>query len=406
MVLRFFLFIWATILVTMLAFALFIQIMGWSAPPAARYAMASELASKVLIELSQQQGMDEALADWRQISPAFEGVDVIADPRCVAAVPIATRDNRCIEIRSPQSMTLLSRTEPMWLPLLFGAMTSAIVALMISRWLSHPLRTVNEGLHELAGGKFSTRIGPRLKTSNAEVAGLIGAFDHAASRLQSLSDGRKRLFHDISHEIRSPLARLQAALSLLERRPQEHERMLNQMGADIARLDLLVGEILTLARLEQAGSDMMRESLDIIDILEPIIADANFEGQARNIKAVYHGPDKIQFIGNEELLHRGLENIVRNAVYHSPDDGKIEIKAEVTSNDIELTFCDQGPGVPEADLDNIFKPFFRIRNSNRSNGAGLGLSIAARGIAIHRGTICAHNRAGGGLSLSVHLPVD
>lgn len=404
---RFFVFIWGTILLTLLSFTALVTLMDWSAPKFAQDEIELALVRRELSEVARTGGVDAALDLWRQIAPAHDAITVAPAPDCAAPDAVQASAGRCLSVKLAASAESdLSHIQPMLVPLMLGAVISALAALVLSRWLTHPIRVVNQGLRHLAGRQLATRIRPQLAPSDRELAELVTAFDEAASQLQQFSEERQSLFHDISHEIRSPLARLRAAIGLIERHPQRAEDLLGQMSTDIGRLDHLVDEILMLARLERADTLGATERLDLLDVLEPILTDARFEGQPRNITLRYEGPDLIPATGNAELLHRSFENVIRNALTYSPDGGEVLIRARRQTGRITIEITDQGGGVAEEDLVRMFKPFVRLGDMGRAKGAGLGLAIAARGIELHGGSIRGQNRAGGGLMVVIELGVN
>ncbi|MEZ5721838.1 MAG: ATP-binding protein [Paracoccaceae bacterium] len=405
MILRFFGFIWGAILLTLVGFALLISLLDWKAPDSALRLVEQDILRRELTEVVTQSGLNAGLETWARISGAHPGIAVSPDPDCTSADPIRAPEGTClavIDTAGPPPVWV--RIQAMLLPLAVGAVISALGAIGLSRWLTRPIRTVNRGLQTIAGGELSARIGEDLKTSNREFAALGRAFDHAASRLEELTESRQRLFHDISHEIRSPLARLRAAIGLMEVNPERTGPMLTRMEADIERLDHLVDEILTLARFERSAGGPATRALDLLDIVEPIVADANFEGQDRGVTVCYTGPDRVAVHGNAELLHRAFENVIRNALAYSPDGGDVIVTGALGESQARFEITDNGPGVPEAELDKLFRPFVRLDDGNRTQGIGLGLAIAARAVEAHGGTISAERAAGKGLTVRIVLP--
>lgn len=178
-----------------------------------------------------------------------------------------------------------------------------------------------------------------------------------------------------------------------------------QMTTDIERLDHLVDEILTLARFERAQLTSRAEDLDIVDIIEPILEDANFEGQQKGITVRYEGLEQMELHADAELLHRAFENVIRNAIAYSPEGGEVIISSRITANNFAIEISDEGPGVAQADLKNLFAPFVRLDDARRSMGVGLGLAIAASAIEAHAGNISAHCRSTCGLVIRVIIPI-
>ena len=230
-----------------------------------------------------------------------------------------------------------------------------------------------------------------------------GDFDRMTERLQRLVEGQQRLLHDVSHEMRSPLARLQAAIGLARQQPARMEDSLRRIEREGERMDRLVGELLTLSRLE-AGAAAPLEAVDIDELLLDIVEDARFEGGARRVSITYDPRALAVVQANGELLQRAIENVMRNAIRHSPDGGTVAISTRLTDGgQLRIRIADHGPGVPEAQLEAIFQPFFR--GDGQGGGYGLGLAIARRVISALGGTIRASRGDAGGLVVDIKLPL-
>jgi len=238
-----------------------------------------------------------------------------------------------------------------------------------------------------------------------EIADLGRDFDHMAARLQALVEAQKRLLHDVSHELRSPLARLQVAVGLARQQPERLESALERIERETARLDALVGELLTLSRLEAGVTGAPAGVLDAGELLEEIVADARFEAEAAGCRVELQLRGALAVHGRDELLRRALENVIRNAVRYTARDTVVEVSAARDAVELAITVCDRGPGVPEAELDRLFEPFFRAERGAQRAGYGLGLAIARRAVEAHSGRIRASNRPGGGLCVEIRLPV-
>jgi len=229
-------------------------------------------------------------------------------------------------------------------------------------------------------------------------------------RLQSLMDSQTRLLHDVSHELRSPLARLQAAIGLAHQQPEKMAASMERIERESVRMDKLIGELLTLSRLEAAAVHPLSEDFSIADLLHDIVEDACYEAGGRQISISIKGDADISeaiVTGQADLLGRAVENVVRNAIKHSPDGGAVEVAASLLDGgrQVRIAVLGQGPGVAAADLGAIFEPFFRASNTQKStDGHGLGLAIAQHVIGAHGGTITASNRGSGGLSVEMLLP--
>ena len=293
--------------------------------------------------------------------------------------------------------------------LLIALAVSAAVCFVLARYLAAPVDRLRLATRRLANGDLNVRVLPALR--RRDDLGLLAAdLDAMAERLRQLLDGKQQLLRDVSHELRSPLARLQLALSLAGRDRDATERHLARAILEANRLELLLARTLKLARLEEPSSPLAQESIDVAALLRTIAADVAIEADAQGCHLALRlaGPLPVQ--GDEELLRSAFENLLRNAVHYSPHGGEVAIEARATAERrIEVTVRDQGPGVPTKDLVLIFEPFYRVgaaREHRSAGGEGLGLAIAARAIALHGGKISAANATGGGLLVSVSLPAD
>jgi signal transduction histidine kinase len=296
---------------------------------------------------------------------------------------------------------------PPILPFLAAMITSFAMAWLLAKYLVRPISILRTGLSALAKGIFSVRIGGEIGRRKDEVAALGKDFDVTAAKLEELQEGQKRLFHDVSHELRSPLSRMQAALGILRQNPGKVESMLPRMDREIVRLDGLVEEILTLARLGSDGSqNAERQTLDIVDLLAAIIEDASFEAAPRGIAIEYTALASFISDVNGELIYRALENVMRNAVKYSFAKTTIRVTAEIAPDKDALLvrIADEGPGVEADDLQRIFVPFSRMMENDNAPGHGLGLAIARQAIEIHGGSVWAEQNANGGLSVLLEIP--
>ncbi len=291
------------------------------------------------------------------------------------------------------------------IPVLAGLVAGIFCAAGLAWYFAKPIRHLRQSFALAADGHLDVRAGPEMGARRDELADLGADFDSMVERIQQLLDGQRQLLHDVSHEMRSPLARLQAAVGLARQQPERLENSLLRVERECERMNQLIGELLTLSRLE-TGVDSTRTSIDIAELLDELVADARFEGKARQIEVDYR-PGGMGFLsGSAELLHRAIENVVRNALRHSPAGGRIQIEAKRIGGDrIAVTVADQGPGVPETELTNIFQPFFRSEASV-GEGYGLGLAIAHRVLENMNGRIEAENGPSGGLIVRIIMPTE
>lgn len=295
---------------------------------------------------------------------------------------------------------------PPLMPILAGSAVSLLFAALLAWYFAHPIRRLKLAFEDAANGNLEARIGASMQRRQDELTDLGSDFDRMAERLQGLVDGQRRLLHDVSHELRSPLARLQAAADLLRQQPHRADEFASRIERDTERMNRLVGELLTLARLDAGTAGAMTENIDVHDLIAGIVEDAEFEAGPRQCRLTVALQEALTLTGNRELLHRAIENVVRNALRHSPDRGRIEITATLRAGWIGIEVTDQGSGVPEADLGAIFEPFFRSAGTDTFAGYGLGLAITRRIVEAHGGDVTARNRPDGGLCVSLRLPIS
>jgi two-component system OmpR family sensor kinase len=295
---------------------------------------------------------------------------------------------------------------PPVMPLLAGGVVSLFFAALLAWYFSKPIRTLRAAFAAVSNGLLDVRLAPVMGSRRDELSDLGRDFDSMVQRLQQLMDGQRRVLHDVSHELRSPLARLQAAIGLARQQPERIEDSMMRIEREAVRMDTLVSELLTLSRLEAGMMGKLNEQVDLNELVSDVAEDARFEAAASGCRVEIEALSRAIVRGNAELLHRAVENVVRNAVKHSPSGGLVAIKMQKNHNQtICITVSDQGGGVPEADSYAIFEPFFRSAQTKASDGHGLGLAIAQRVIIAHQGEIYARNHPGGGLCITINLPV-
>jgi two-component system OmpR family sensor kinase len=228
-----------------------------------------------------------------------------------------------------------------------------------------------------------------------------------SGRLATLMEGQRRLLHDVSHELRAPLARLQAAVGLAHQQPEKVGASLQRIERESVRMDKLIGELLTLSRLEAVGPAAMAEQVDIDELVAEIVADARYESRDVSLAISLAGAAIAPVFGAPDLLWRAIENIVRNAIKYGADGGVVDVRLAADASTVSIEVSDRGPGVAAEDLAHMFEPFFRAADgAPQGSGYGLGLAIAHRIVEVHGGRIAVRLREGGGLAVTVVLPID
>ncbi|AXA90982.1 ATP-binding protein [Massilia sp. YMA4] len=301
-----------------------------------------------------------------------------------------------------------ARFQPLtpFVPLAAAVLASLLFAALLAWYFARPIRALRQAFEAASHGDLAPRFA-RVGRAGDELSDLGRDFDRMTARLRRLMDGQTRLLHDVSHELRSPLARLQAAIGLAHQKPERMLASLQRIERESVRMDKLVGELLTLSRLEAGALAASRQEIDVAELLYQIVADAQFEASAQGRAVVQEGEAEVTMLGEPDLLARAIENVVRNAIKHSPVGATVVVAAQATGPRLEIRVLDRGPGVAASDLATIFQPFFRSSGTEKDvEGHGLGLAIAQQVVRQHGGTIVASNRDGGGLCVEIVLPLD
>jgi two-component system, OmpR family, sensor kinase len=300
---------------------------------------------------------------------------------------------------------------------LLGA--AAALGWFVARALTAPIRRMQVAVNRVAGGDLGSRVGNTLETGIGELDELASDIDHMASQMQAMMTTRDRLLHHLSHEIRSPLARLRILLEFLRDSDQRTEDVqtrsarLDKADREVGRIDALVDEILNLARLDGSKPPPMSPT-SLEEIIDECMESASVEAEAKGVhlsRSVEAPKGHDMISGNRELLVRAVDNLLRNAIHHAPANGRVNISVSTRSDDASarLTVVDDGPGVPDEYLSHIFEPFFRLphaagemaANQQERKGYGLGLTFVRLVATLHQATLVATNQAPHGLSISI-----
>lgn len=301
------------------------------------------------------------------------------------------------------------RFEPLtpFIPLAAALAASLLFAALLAWYFSRPIRSLRQAFEAASQGDLAPRFAAAGKGRGDELTDLGRDFDRMTARLRSLMDGQRRLLHDVSHELRSPLARMQAAIGLAHQNTARMPASFERIERESIRMDKLVDELLTLSRLEAGALSGSREEIDVAELLHGIVGDAQFEAATQGRTVAARGSADVVLLGQPDLLARAIENVVRNAIKHSPEGETIVVESVVREGTLQVRVLDRGPGVAEQDLKTIFEPFFRSSGTEKDvEGHGLGLAIAQQVVQQHGGTIGAANREGGGLAVEIAVPLD
>jgi len=296
--------------------------------------------------------------------------------------------------------------------LLIAVLISGLICLGLARHLSAPVRRLRAATQAFAAGDLAVRVSDlHGKMPRDEVGGLYRDFDSMAERLQALVESQQRLLRDVSHELRSPLARLQAALGLARQRTDGRAaEELDRIERETERLNELIGQVLSLTKLAAVQGNGRYEPVDLPSLIRAIAKDADFEAAPRRRRIAVGECAAGTVRGDPELLHSAIENVVRNAVRYTDDDTAVEISLQhaAVPGQAVVKVRDHGPGIPPDVIPKIFDPFFRANEARdrASGGYGLGLAIANRAIELHGGSIAAGNHPGGGLEVIIRLPLS
>jgi len=284
---------------------------------------------------------------------------------------------------------------------------AALTALLLARYLSSPIVRLQRTARALAAGNLDSRVGKPFDRRRDEVGTLARDFDKMAEQIQGLVTAKETLLRDVSHELRSPLARIRVALALAERDAgaEAVRGQLTRIEHETERLDQLVGHVLHLTRL-RTQTDVRRTPVHVDALLREIVENARFEHADTQLSYVSEFDGTI--MGNAEELRSAFENVVRNALHYAGKPGNVAVRLSRSAGNIEVIVTDNGPGVPADDLERIFEPFYRTDASRNHQhvGEGIGLAITSSVMKRHHGRVTAQNRPTGGLEIRLELPAD
>jgi signal transduction histidine kinase len=324
----------------------------------------------------------------------------------------------------PAHPRLWSRDQVMHL--ISMSLIGAAFCYWLAKYLTAPLAKLRAATNELASGNLAARVGPSLGKRRDELAALGSDFDLMAEQIEALVKAQRRLLGDISHELRSPLARLNVALELARQRAgSEATSALERIQREAETLNEMIGQLLALTRLETGTREVSKKGFDLTKLVQEIAADADFEARSRNRSVRLDASESCTLVGSEELLRPAIENVIRNAVQYTAENSEVAIMIStdgasaaeghpgqtlaiqnLSQGLAKITVRDHGAGVPEDALAEIFRPFHRVDDARdrQSGGTGLGLAITERAVRLHGGTVTAMNAPDGGLIITISLP--
>lgn len=376
-----------------------------------------------------QQAFQNNVATPLEFPPHFKKLDLFQDPPPIEPRGMPSTLGSAIIIKKIQlasggNYTLMidnqtSRDEWIfWRSLGIGAritiasLLSGIICFFLARYLTAPIQKLRTVTHRIASGHFNDPIDTGIAERKDEIGDLGRDFDSMAKRIEITLQSQQRLLRDVSHELRSPLARLQIALGLAHQRSNGLiEPELQRIEEEVERLNELISQSLSLARLSSQMSIPEKSEINLTELLIDVVANAEYEAESKQCQIKLSEMSHCFIEGNWDLLHSALENILRNAINYTKVGTYIETSITQSINIpvpvAIITIRDHGMGVPEADINELFKPFFRVDEARayQSGGHGIGLAIAERAIHLHNGTISVVNASGGGLKVKMCLPL-
>jgi two-component system sensor histidine kinase CpxA len=352
--------------------------------------------------------MPEEIRDYAQRALRHEGM-VRPDEAVFVVAPATTARGTYLFIGEfiPPGLSERVPGDIIWV-LKLGTIISALMCLVIAHYLSKPIERLRKATNELARGNLDIRVGATIGHRSDEIADLVRDFDSMAGELRNQIQSERNLLSGVSHELRSPIARMRLALALARTsdRP-ERDEMLDRIEQDAIQLDSMLERILTVARLENGQYKPKFESLSLNDIIDEVLDDARFEAAATGATVNYADDALLEVNGDPGLLRSAIENVVRNAIFYSGQNGMIDVRLHLDDGCAAITVRDNGKGVPEDALPLLFKPFYRVDDSRgtTTGGMGLGLAIVRNAVGVHGGSVTARNVSPHGLEVELRLPV-
>jgi len=362
-------------------------------------------------------GSGEDLAGFQQLitrtreSKGAE-TDFTSEDRSLAAAPVSFPDGRefvlVLQWERTAPPSLFFGSWPANLRLIGLLFTGTLLCYILALYLTSPIRKLREATRKISAGDLGSRVATGVGKRRDELGDLAKDFDEMAERIESLITSQQRLTQDISHELRSPLARLNVALEIAKQKSApETLPQLDRIETESHRLNEMISRILTLAKLESGAEEYDRRRIDLTELVRDIAADADFEAKGKDKVVEVAIAEKIAVTGSENLLRSAIENVLRNAVRYTADQTVVGVDLRSENGNAVIVVTDHGGGVSEDQLELLFRPFYRIGTdrTRKTGGSGLGLAIADRAIKAHKGSITATNY-NGGLRVEIKLKAD
>jgi len=363
------------------------ELYGGEAPP--------EVRDLSLQALAQSEEIIERTGMLYLVARPVEG----PDGRRMAVVAAHNSPPRLVHLMEPKALA--------WrLGILFLVVGG--LSFWLARTLSSPVAPLRRATRRLSTGDLSARVGEKATRRRDEIGELARDFDAMAERIEALVGSQQRLLRDVSHELRSPLARLVVALELARSRAGDGAaKALDRIEREAGRLDELIGQLLLLERLEGGFDGGTGEDFDLTELVAGVVDDAGFEAVAQDCVVNFSALGTCHMSGRPELLRSAFDNVIRNAVLHTPTGTTVEVELRTVDGGVEVAVRDHGPGVGDTELERIFEPFHRVDEARErsSGGVGLGLAIARRAIEAQSGTLSAGTHADGGLEVVAFIPI-
>jgi len=351
----------------------------------------------------------------QQAAKEKQQLNLIRLPLIATAAPIQNDSGYYIWLASshlPPEQMRQGSTQMLMIRIIIFLLAITLISWLLTRLFTRPIRLLQKTTEQLALGRLETTTPSHLSKRQDELGDLARSIDHMAGQLDHLIHSHKQLLRDISHELRSPLARLQVALELARNATAgKAGTELDRIGLEAERLNTLIGEVLTLARFEQGAVEASLTPLQLNTLLQEITTDAAFEAEAVGKQVQCTDLASCEIRADRLWISSALDNVIRNAVRHTAAATAVEISLQTDKSHAVISIRDHGEGVSDADLCQLFEPFFRAsearerHNPTGNSGYGLGLAIAKRAIVLHGGDINARNHAEGGLLVTISLPV-